>query len=102
MRPHDIADLALAPVALAIDARLEELAELSGPELAYRVALESGIDTMSSDQRLRGMLICITYTIDMHDWSVEWDARGLKLKHGTHSIVLGVPKEVKAFLDGPN
>jgi hypothetical protein len=100
MRPHDIADLALAPVALAIDAQLRELAQLSGPDLAYRVALESGIDTISSDQRQRGLLVSITYTIDMHDWSVDWDARGLKLAHGTHSIVLGVPEELNAFLDG--
>jgi hypothetical protein len=102
MRPQDVADLALAPVALAIDARLRELAQLSGTDLTYRVALESGIDTISSDQRKRGLLTSITYTIDMHDWAGDWDTRGLKLEHGAHSIVLGVPEELNVFLDGKN
>ena len=42
-RPHDIPDLFLAPVVLAIDAKIEELARLDARQLAYEVALESDI-----------------------------------------------------------
>jgi len=40
-RPHDAADLYLAPVLLAVDARIEELGKLDKDGLAYEVALES-------------------------------------------------------------
>ena len=39
-RPHDITDLYLAPVALKVDARIEELGHLDKDRLAYEVALE--------------------------------------------------------------
>ena len=37
--PHDLSDLYLAPVLLAVDARLEELGKLDLGQLAYEVAL---------------------------------------------------------------
>ena len=40
-RPHDISDLYLAPVVLAVDARIEELGQLDKDRLTYEVALES-------------------------------------------------------------
>ena len=40
-RPHDVTDLYLAPVLLAVDARIEELGKLDKDGLAYEVALES-------------------------------------------------------------
>ena len=41
-RPHDLTDLYLSPVVLAVDARIEELGHLSKDQLNYEVALESG------------------------------------------------------------
>ena len=38
-RPHDVTDLYLAPVALAVDARIEELGQLDKDELVYEVAV---------------------------------------------------------------
>ena len=40
-RPHDVTDLYLAPVLLAVDARIGELGKLDKDGLVYEVGLES-------------------------------------------------------------
>jgi hypothetical protein len=98
MRPHNVPDLAMASVAFAIDARLAELGQLTSSKLAYRVALELDIDTISLDQRRRGLLISIPYTIDMHGRSIDWHDRGLALSHIDHTTVLVIPENFLDFL----
>jgi len=95
-RPHDVTDLYLAPVLLAVDARIEDLGKLDKDGLAYEVALEA--DSPEIDRRMReeGLIRTITHLIDTHHWKFSWDPRGLRMTHEEHTFVLGVPA---VFLD---
>jgi hypothetical protein len=97
-RPHDVTDLYLAPVVLAVDARIEELGRLDKERLAYEVALES--DTPDVIRRLReeALIRTITHLLDCHDWELSWDQRGLRLKHDAHTLVLGIPAVFLEYL----
>lgn len=99
LRPHDRTDLFLAPVALEVDQRIAELGALSLEELNLRVALAANVDTRFAHERDRGLLTTIVHLIDMHDWQVEWNGRGVRLFHGDHAIVLGCPANFAAFLE---
>jgi hypothetical protein len=90
-RPHDITDLYLAPVALAVDARIQELAHMDKDRLAYEVALESDSADFTRPMREEALIRTITHLIDCHDWKFSWDPRGLRLTHDAHTFVLGVP-----------
>ncbi len=98
-RPHDVGDLYLAPVVLHLDHRLDELAPLSGDELVYRVALETNRDPRTPAERATAMLEAVTYLIETHGWKVDWCPRGLRVTHDDHELVLGVPPNVRAYLD---
>ena len=98
LRPHDRTDLFLAPVALEVDQRIAELGALSLEELNLRVALAANVDTRFAHERDRGLLTTIVHLIDMHDWQIAWDDRGVRLFHGDHSIVIGCPANFAAFL----
>jgi hypothetical protein len=99
-RPHDITDLYLAPVVLAVDARIEELGHLSEDRLAYEVALESDSPDFTLHMREEALIRTITYLIDCHDWEFSWDPRGLRLTHDTHTFVLGIPAVFLQYLNG--
>jgi hypothetical protein len=97
--PRDITDLFLAPVALQVDHRLEELARLDRDELHKRVALESNNETWERARRARDVVHTVTYLLDLHGWTAAWDDRGIRLGHGHHSLVLGVPGNIRAYVD---
>ena len=90
-RPHDITDLYLAPVVLAVDARIEELDRLDKSGLAYEVALESDAPDFTRQMREEALIRTVTHLIDSHDWEFSWDPRGLRLAHDAHTFVLGIP-----------
>jgi hypothetical protein len=98
-RPHDISDLYLAPVALAVDARLEELGRLDKNALAYEVAVESDLPDVTRRVREEALIRTVTHLIDCHDWELSWDPRGLRLAHDGHSFVLGIPAVFAAYLE---
>jgi hypothetical protein len=98
-RPHDIPDLYLAPVALAVDARLEELGRLDKDGLAYEVAVESDLPDVTRRVREEGLIRTVTHLIDRHDWEFSWDPRGLRLTHDTHTFVLGIPVVFLEYLE---
>jgi hypothetical protein len=98
-RPHDIADLYLAPVALTVDARIEELGRLDSKGLADEVALESDSPDFTRQMREGGLIRTITHLIDTHDWAFSWDARGLRLTHDAHTLVLGIPAVFRDYLE---
>ena len=98
-RPHDITDLYLAPVALAVDARIEELGHLDKDRLAYEVALESDSPDFTRRMREEGLIRTITHLIDCHDWEFSWDPRGLRLTHDAHTFVLGIPAVFLVYLE---
>ena len=99
-RPHDLTDLYLAPVALAVDARIAELGRLDTSQLAYEVALESDSPDFTRQMREEALIRTVTHLIDTHDWEVRWDPRGLRLTHDAHTFVLGVPAVFVEYLDG--
>ena len=66
-RPHDITDLYLAPVVLALDARIEELGRLDRDRLAYEVALESDSPDFTRSMREDGLIRTVTHLVDSHD-----------------------------------
>ena len=101
-RPHDVTDLYLAPVLLAVDARIEELGKLDKDGLAYEVALESDSPDITRRMREEALIRTVTHLTETHHWELSWDPRGLRMTHDTHTFVLGVPAVFLEFLDdGP-
>jgi hypothetical protein len=98
--PHDAADLYLAPLLLAVDARIEELGKLDKNGLAYEVALESDSPDVTRPMREAALIRTITHLIDRHHWEFSWDPRGLRLTHDTHTFVLGGPAVFLEYLEG--
>ena len=97
--PRDVTDLFLAPVALQVDARLEEFATLDRDELHKRVVLESNNETWERTRRARDVVESVTYLLDLHGWTAAWDDRGVRMSHAHHTIVRGVPSNVRAYVD---
>lgn len=98
--PKDLTDVFLAPVVLALDARLAELGQLGETELAYEVALEGDRPEWNRAFREEGVLQTLGRDLDLHGWVLSWDLRGLRLSHGDHSLVLGIPPRLHAYLEG--
>lgn len=99
-RPHDATDLYLAPVTLAVDARLEELAALSPEELAAEIALTTNLDPRGARERERAVVTTATHPLDLHGWEASLSHRGVRLAHGDHSLALGLPPNVQEYLRG--
>lgn len=97
-RPHDRSDLLLAPVALEIDARIQELADMDEEALRFRVALEGNIDVSNPSMVAEGVIEACTNGIELHHWEASIDPRGLRLTHADHSLVLGLPANLRALL----
>ena len=98
-RPHDITDLYLAPVALAVDARIEELGRLDQEALVYEVGLESDTPDFTRAMREDALIRTVTHLIDLHGWEFSWDPRGLRLTHDEHTFVLGIPAVFAEYLE---
>ncbi len=98
-RPHDVTDLYLAPVILAVDARIEELGKLDKDGLAYEAALESDSPGSTRPMREAALIRTVTHLIDRHHWEFSWDPRGLRLTHDAHTFVLGVPAVFLEYLE---
>jgi hypothetical protein len=98
-RPHDMTDLYLAPVVLAVDARIEELGHLDKDGLAYEVALETDSPDFTRRIREEALIRTITHLIDVHNWKFSWDPRGLRVTHDAHTFVLGIPAVFSEYLE---
>lgn len=99
-RPHDVTDLYLSPVVLAVDARIEELGHLGNDQLDYEIALESDLPDFTRSMREEALIRSVTHLIDRHGWEFSWDPRGLRLCHDAHSLVLGIPAVFVEYLEG--
>ena len=99
-RPHDVTDLYLSPVVLAVDARIEELGQLSEDQLTYEVALASGAPDFTRQMREDALIRAITHLMEPHGWALSWDPRGLRLSHDEHTVVLGIPAVFAEYLAG--
>jgi hypothetical protein len=101
-RPHDLTDLYLAPVLLAIDARIEGLSRLDKKDLAYEVALASDLPDTTRQTREEALIKTLTHLTETHHWTLSWDPRGLRLAHDAHTFVLGIPALFRDYLEnGP-
>jgi hypothetical protein len=98
--PHDLADLYLAPVVLKLDARIDELAALDDERFAMQVATQSDEPDWTAETRRSAVLRAVAYLVDLHGWTLAWDARGIRVAHGAHSVVLGVPASFHRYADG--
>jgi hypothetical protein len=99
VRPHDITDLYLAPVVLAIDAELEALRGKGPDDILMHIALATNREPRSRDEKRRYFIEAVTKFHDLHGWTVSCHPRGLRLSHGEHQIVLGLPPAVYAYLE---
>ena len=97
--PHDYADLFLAPVALQLDQRLQALADLDRDDLHERVVLETNSEAPDRARRARDLVESVTRLLDLHGWTAGWDDRGVRLSHDKHAFVLGVPRNVTAYVE---
>jgi hypothetical protein len=98
--PRDIGDLRLAPIVLQLDDRLSELGCLDVEELTFRVALDSDLPDWDEERRREAILLTMSRDIDLGGWELSWDDRGVRLAHGIHQVVLGVPESVTDYVRG--
>jgi hypothetical protein len=98
-RPHDVTDLYLAPVVLAVDARIEELGRLDKDQLAHKVAFHSDSNDYVRRVSEAALIETVTYLTDTHGWEFSWDPRGLRLTHDAHTLVLGIPAVFLQYLE---
>lgn len=97
--PRDYSDLFLAPVALNVEERLAELATLDRNALHRRIAVDTDREAPDRERRTEDVVSSVTRLLDMHGWEAEWDERGIRLSSGGRSLVLGVPRNVAAYVD---
>jgi hypothetical protein len=100
-RPHDIPDLYMSAVALAVDARLADLSKLSVAELRMAVAAASDSGDWTRELRSTALLATVGHLVDRHGWNLDWDPRGIRLTHGEHTFVLGIPQVFEEYLELP-
>jgi hypothetical protein len=99
--PHDVADLQLAPVALALNEELGMLSPLGGAELERHILIaanRSTGDLAERAERERLLVHVVTRAVDLHGWEVSCDPRGLRMTHGGHTLVLGLSRAMHQFL----
>ena len=97
--PHNTTDLMLAPVALAIDARLRSFHGLDRAEIERRIAWETNRMPRSRQEAERAIVQDLSYLIPTHGWDLAWDDRGVRLRHGKRSVVLGAPANLVAYVE---
>ena len=96
--PHDLVDLYLAPVTLRVDERLKELGELDVSELTARVAIETNAFLTTRGQREQALLLAVGHLLELHGWQLAWHRRGVELRNGEHTLVLGAPPVFDTFM----
>lgn len=96
--PHDRVDLYLAPVVLRLDAWLEEWSGMSEHDITVRIALSTNEEPHDVGGRKRALIHAAERDVELHGWAVELVRRGLRLHHGEHEVVLGLPDSLRGFL----
>jgi hypothetical protein len=98
-RPRDPIDLMLAPVALAVDTRLQDLAGLDHAELDRRIVWETNMMPRSREGAARAIVEDLTSLVPTRGWELSWDERGIRLQHRDHTLVLGIPDNLARWVD---
>ncbi len=99
IRPHDVTDLYLSPVALELDRRLQAMTARAPHDLDVEVALSTNSEPTIASSRAALMLAHLTRQIELHGWQVSWEDRGLGLRHGEHMLTLGLPDSVRQYIE---
>jgi len=97
--PHDVVDLYLAPVAITLDGQLEDLSHMTVHELDVHVGVRTDHDPLDVAGRRAGLLKAFTHVTDMHGWTLAWGDRGLLISHAEHRLTLGLPQNLRNYLD---
>lgn len=98
--PHDLTDLYLAPLVLALEVRIEDLGRLGLASLRHVIALSGDLPDWTPDMRQDGLLWTLAEGIELHGWELGIVDRGVKMSHGRHTLVLGVPETFRTYLAG--
>jgi hypothetical protein len=100
--PREPKDLALAPVAAAIDMNLRRLRDRSPDQIDYELTLELNNPTMGddADERAERVLRVALRDVDMHHWSAEItdDRSSVRLSGGSVSLDLGLGVSVLSYI----
>jgi hypothetical protein len=98
IRPRDLTDLYLSPVAIELDRRLDELCGLTVKDLELKVALSTDREASLPSERTELFLQSLAHLLPLHGWELAYEARGVRVRHGDHSLVLGVPDCVREYV----
>ncbi|MBJ7357504.1 hypothetical protein [Nocardioides sp.] len=98
IRPRDLTDLYLSPVAIELDRRLDELSPLPVEELERRVALSTDREAYGPTARAELFMQSLSHLMPLHGWELDYEPRGVRVRHGDHSLVLGVPDCVREYV----
>lgn len=96
--PYDLVDLALAPVVLTLEDKLESFVGLDQEEIRLRIALDTNRTPRTSDDRRAALLEALLRDVECHGWEVRWASRGLKVRHGFRFVTLGLPDNLRTYL----
>ena len=106
LHPKGPTDLALAPVAAAIDLNLQRLRDRQPWEIDYELALELNLNTRGSTRADRASWVqqsAIRF-VDLHDWQTEItdDGDRLRLDGGSVTLDLGLSAALLSYIEhGP-
>ena len=97
IRPRDLTDLYLSPVAIELDRRLEVLTPFTLKELELQIALTTDREASAPEARVELFLQSLAHLLPLHGWELAYETRGVRVRHGDHSLVLGVPGCVREY-----
>ncbi len=102
LHPKGPTDLALAPVAAAIDCNLSRLRDRSPAEIEKELALELNIDTRGGTraERTGWLQESALRFVDLHDWrtTITDDGDRLRLEGGSVTLDLGLSATILHYL----
>jgi hypothetical protein len=101
--PTELADLALAPVAVNIDRNLAPLRDIPPDQIGFNVALQlDEPEAPSSERRAEQIRRVALRHVDMHDWQAEIsaDLTRLRLSGGSVSLELGLSHAIRGYIAG--
>jgi hypothetical protein len=102
MAPKETKDLALAPVAAAIDLNLQRLRGKSPQDIDYELTLELNQPPSDGTPDERGARVrrVALRDVDMHHWTAALtdDRSSLRLSGGSVSVDLGLGASVRSYI----
>jgi len=99
--PKDTKDLALAPVAAAIDLNLQRVRGLTPAKVDYELTLElNNPSRVDVDERAAHVLAVALRDVDLHHWSaaITDDFSSVRLSGGSVSIDVGLGASVLSYI----